>query len=276
MSYNSTVKTAEQATKNIVSGLKSLADTEAKKSRLVSTLGISLADLLTFSEAEAHTFDNAKSMLRELVKSVVPTEKNAKGDDVPDASAVTKLMSSAQDAVKIAMLLIRTDSGFIAGYVRNDARSYVSAETFNGMSADAKKRHSQEVFWNRSQTFPMMKVGQDVIDSPSNLLMPTVSEMQDAYKVHFLNADIDSGYKVKSADRNKSDDLMKNPASIKKTLYAVMNWLDDGGLMAIDTAETADKKDGETIKILSDLAQKIDLAIDENAKANREADQQAA
>jgi len=262
MSYTSTVKTAEQASKNIVAGLKSLADTDATRTRLVASLGINLADLISFSEQASQTFDNAKAQLRELVKTVVPTEKNAKGEDVPEQAAVGKLMSSAQDAVKIAMLLINPNSGFTAGYVRNDARDYVSPETYAGMNKDAKAKHSPEIFWNRAETFPRMKVGQDTIPSPTELKLPTVSEIQDAYKVHFLNAEVD-GHKIKAAERQNGEDVIDTPKKAVAAIAKLTAYLKDDNLLAVND---------KTLKIFSDFHIELETAIDKRLGADAEAD----
>ena len=262
MSYTSTVKTAEQATKNIVAGLKSLAETDVKRTRIVSSLGINLADYISFSEQSSQTFDNAKAQLRELIKTVVPTEKNAKGEDVPEQAAVGKLMSSAQDAVKIAMLLINPNSGFTAGYVRNDSRAYVSAETYAGMNKDAKAKHSPEVFWNRSMTFPKVKLGQDPVDSPTSLLLPTVSEMQDAYKVHFLNAEVD-GHKIKSAERQNGEDVIDTPKKAVAAIAKLTAYLKDDNLLAVND---------KTLKVFSDFHIDLETAIDKRLMADKEAD----
>ena len=106
---------------------------------------------------------------------------------------MTRMMSSAADAIRLAMLILNGEkTGFVSGYVRNDASDYVDAATFAGMKPDAQKRHSREVFWNRSKTFPRMKLAGTDVASPTDFVMPTVDEMKKAYKRHFEAADLNS------------------------------------------------------------------------------------
>lgn len=270
MTYVSTVKTTTEATNAIRESLKSLKATEQQKSRIVSTLAISLADLISLSAPEMRSLEGCKGLLKDIVKGCVAQDENGK----PDNAEVQRLMGSAGDAVKLAMLVFNGDkTGFVAGYVRNDGAEYVDAATYNGMTKEAKSRHSAEVFWNMSKTFPCMKMAGAPVPTPDARTMPTVAEMGKAYKRHFENVPLNADQTgLEAPKRDNAEGVINTPTEARKTALALIHWLKDGNLLSAEQADKAKKADGATLKRLTELAQQIDLAIEENAKATRVAD----
>ena len=270
MTYISTVKTTNEATNAIRASLKNLKATEQQKSRIVSTLAISLADLISLSAPEMRSLEGCKGLLKDIVKGCVAQDENGK----PDNGEVQRLMSSAGDAIKLAMLVFNGETtGFVAGYVRNDGAEYVDAATYNGMTKDAKGRHSAEVFWNMSKTFPKMKMAGAAVPTPDARTMPTVAEMGKAYKRHFENVPLNSDQTgLEAPKRDSAEGVINSPTEARKTALALIHWLKDGNLLVAEEADKAKKVDGATLKRLTELAQQIDLSVEENAKATRVAD----
>ena len=271
MTYVSTVKTTNEATNAIRASLKNLKATEQQKSRIVSTLAISLADLISLSAPELRSLEGCKGLLRDIVKGCVAKNEDGK----PENSEVQRLMGSASDAIKLAMLVFNGEkTGFVAGYVRNDGADYVDAATYNGMTKEQKSRHSVEVFWNMSKTFPCFKMAGTAAPTPENMkTLPTVAEMGKAYKRHFENAPLNADQTgLEAPKRDNAEGVINSPTEARKTALALIHWLKDGNLMSAETDDKAKNVDGATLKRLTELAQQIDISVEENAKATRVAD----
>jgi len=270
MTYVSTVKTSLEATNSIRAQLTQLDKTEKQKSRIVSILAISLADLISLSPSEMRSLEGCRSLLKDIVKGCVAKNEDGK----PENGEVVRLMGSAGDAVKLAMLVFNGNTtGFVAGYVRNDGAEYVDAATYNGMTKDAKSRHSAEVFWNMSKTFPAMKMAGSPVPTPNAIIKPSVAEMGKAYKRHFENAPLNADQTgLEAPKRDSAEGVINSPTEARKTALALIHWLKDGNLLVAEEADKAKKVDGATLKRLTELAQQIDISVEENAKATRVAD----
>jgi len=268
--YVSTVKTTTEATTVIRSQLTQLDKTEKQKSRIVSILAISLADLVSLSAPELRSFEGCKGLLKDIVKGCVAKNEDGK----PENGEVQRLMSSAGDAIKLSMLVFNGETtGFVAGYVRNDGAEYVDAATYNGMTKEQKARHSAEVFWNMSKTFPAMKMAGSPVPTPDAIIKPSVNDMGKAYKRHFENAPLNADQTgLEAPKRDNAEGVINSPTEARKTALALIHWLKDGNLLSAETDDKAKKVDGATLKRLAELAQQIDISVEENAKATRVAD----
>jgi hypothetical protein len=283
-------KNAETSKGNIASLIKHQEENERKATRLVSALAINLADYETNlvagkDAADRVSFDFAlmNENLRKIVTAGAPRDMT--NDGKADSKYVSKAMSSALDAVKIAIMLLTPEkTGFSAGFVKNeDSDDFVSAETYNGMTAGEKDRHSPEIFWNMAKTFPKRSEGKKATsDSPTNNLLPTRANMRDAYKRHFGDGELNeqkTGLKTGNRD-NPTQPLLTEKTERKQVwqvLDNVKNWLETGSFMAFDMAESkGDKKAaGVTLGRLNDLATAIEKCISDNATALKDAEQQA-
>ena len=257
MTYISTVKSQDQAFDNLKAGLRTLKTHDESRTRIMSALAISLADAMSFATEQG--FAACQEMLRDVVKTVVA--RNEKNE--PDAGETRKLMGSAGDAVKAAMLLLDADSGVVAGYRRNDGRDYVDAATYAGMNKQTQDRHSPELFWDRSKTFCKEKVGQDIRTSTSDILIPTQDNIRDAYKVHFGNAEIMDGYKIKPTARPEGEGI-NSQSDAKRHIAYLTAWIKDGNLLTLD-----DKQAAQYAK----LVEVITGALKERDNANSQADE---
>ena len=227
MTYVSTVKTRDEALSNVKTNVQGIKKTEDEKGRMMAALGIAIADAVSFATEQGYAA--CQETLRDVVKTIVP--RNEKNE--PDNAHTQKLMGQSGDSCKIAMLLLNAKTGFVAGYKRKDSRDFVDATTFAGMNKQAQDRHVPEIFWDRSQTFKKEKVGQDIRTSSTDTLIPSQENMRDAYKVHFGNAEIDQGYKIKTASRPEGEGI-NTKEDAKRHIAYLTAWVKAGNLMVAD------------------------------------------
>jgi len=227
MTYVSTVKTRDEALANVKTNVQGIKKTEDERGRIMAALGIAIADAVSFASEQGYAA--CQDTLRDVVKTIVP--RNEKNE--PDNTLVQKLMGQSGDACKIAMLLLDAKTGFVSGYKRKDSRDFVDATTFAGMNKQAQDRHVPEIFWDRSQTFKKEKVGQDIRTSSTDTLIPSQDNMRDAYKVHFGNADIADGYKIKTGTRPEGEGINSN-ADAKRHMAYLAAWIKDGAMLVAD------------------------------------------
>ena len=257
MTYVSTVKTRDEAIANVKVNVQGIRKTEDEKVRIMAALGIAIADAVSFASEQGYAA--CQDTLRDVVKTIVP--RNEKNE--PDNSHTQKLMGQSGDACKIAMLLLNAKTGFVAGYKRKDSRDYVDASTFAGMNKQAQDRHVAEIFWDRSQTFKKEKVGQDIRTSSTDTLIPSQDNMRDAYKVHFGNAEIDQGYKVKTASRPEGEGINSN-ADAKRHIAYLTAWIKDGNLLVADE---------KALKQYASLVETIQKGMAERINAESQTDE---
>ena len=115
----------------------------------------------------------------------------------------------------------------------------------------------------RSKTFRKEKVGQDIRTSTSDILIPTQDNIRDAYKVHFGNAEIMDGYKIKPTARPEGEGI-NSQSDAKRHIAYLTAWVKDGNLLTLD-----DKQAAQYAK----LADIITGALKERDNANSQADE---
>ena len=262
MTYVSTVKSRELAIDNAKALCRDIKTTGEKQTRNISALSIALADAMTF--AAEKNFLACQETLKEVVKSVVA--RNEKNE--ADADETRALMKMAGNACKFAMLLLDGEkTGVVAGYRRNDSRDYVDAATFAGMNKQAQDRHSAEIFWNGSKTFSGIRQGKDIVKRSDDILIPTVNEALDAYRVHFGGAEVEKsgqyGYKVKSADRPEGEGI-NSKADAKRHIAYLTAWIKDGHLLTLSKDE---------LKQYENLVATIQKGLTEKANADSQTDE---
>lgn len=262
MTYISTVKSREVAIDNAKALCRDIKSTGEKQTRNIAALSIALADAMTF--AAEKNYLACQETLKEVVKSVVA--RNEKNE--ADADETRALLKMAGNACKFAMLLLDGEkTGVVAGYRRNDSRDYVDAATYAGMNKQAQDRHSPEIFWDGSKTFTGVRQGKDIVKRSSDILIPTVNEALDAYRVHFGGAEVEKsgqyGYKVKSAERPEGEGI-NSQSDAKRHIAYLTAWVKDGNLLTLD-----DKQAAQYAK----LADIITGALKERENANSQADE---
>jgi len=242
--------------------------------KICSGLAINLADLMSNTKSDdtvAFDFNQCKEALREIVEAGAPRDATG-GQTKPEAKYVANMMSSANDAVKIAIMLLTCDkTGFYAGYRRNDAGDFVPAETYAAMTDQEKGRHSPEVFWDMSKTFPNEMRNGAKSPTPKTKSMPDRKDMRNAYSLHYGKAKLNTnGTAIHVEPKNKSEQPALSSTSSAKDVMAVLdnvgNWLDGDNLMAMDETPTL-------LKRVAELGDKLDAAIQRNAEAQKAADQ---
>lgn len=270
---------AETARATAKATLKGMNETIKKSARHFVTLSIALADIV--ADADDQTHDGVKAELKLLTISV--GEETYPTDETAAKKLARDLDKHSYACVKTCLLLIG-EKGFFSGYRHADTQDYVTKETYDAMNTQTKATHHQELFWERDKTFPRDKnaTGNPVASS-SEKVIPTQQQVLDAYALHFSTRELNEskdGLKPTTKTTStenlpflKSDSPAKDVWKIADNLG---NWLDDDNLLSIDTDESEGKKsgNGSTLKRLNELAEKIEKAIDRNATAIRDADQQ--
>ena len=243
--------------------------------RISSGLAINLADLMA-NERKNDTvqfqFADCKSALRTIVESAAP--KDMEKDGAPESAFVQRMMSQADDAIKIAIMLLTPEkTGFFAGYRKNDAGDFVSAQDYAAMTQPQQATHSPEIFWNKAKTFPVTMIEKAKTPTPTTKMMPKRTEMREAYSLHYGNRKLNanqSGLLVTPKDKDNQP-LLKTESSAKDVMSVLDNlgnWLDGDNLLSLD-----DEK-GIMLERITKLGNQIDMAIQRNAVANQEANQQ--
>ena len=272
MTYVSIISTDENVSRDNLAKLvvaKKRNNDEATK--ICSGLAINLADLMANTKSDdtvAFDFSQCREALREIVEAGAPRDATG-GQTKPEAKYVNSMMSSANDAVKIAIMLLTSEkTGFYAGYRRNDAGDFVTVETYAAMTEQEKGRHSPEVFWDMSKTFPFELRNGAKSATPKTKTMPERKDMRNAYSLHYGKAKLnDNGTALRVEPKNKTEQPALSSTSSVKDVRAVIdnvgNWLDGDNLMTMDK---------ELLERVAKLGNQCDAAIQRNAEANKVAD----
>ena len=271
LAYQPIISTdAETATKGVADMVKRQRQNEAEATRIMSGLAINLADLVAINrnakegaEAVAFSFEGCKATLRDICETLAPKDMTNGGE--PDKATVNKMLSSANDAVKICIMLLTAEkTDFVAGFRHADNKDYVSAADYAAMNEKTKATHSPEIFWNRSKTFPKIKEDGATLSSRPDFVMPKKQEMRDAYSVHYGEGVVNSdGTGLAVKPRQSDSDTIANHDDFTKAVAKVVAYL------KTDAAKAADDKQFEVFKRLADEAEK---AVNSAIQANIEAD----
>ena len=271
LAYQPIISTdAETAAKGVADMVNRQRQNEAEATRIMSGLAINLADLVAINrnakegaEAVAFSFEGCKATLRGICEELAPKDYTNGGE--PDKATVNKMLSSANDAVKICIMLLTAEkTGFVAGFRHADNKDYVSAADYAAMDAKTKATHSPEIFWNRSKTFPKIKEDGATLNSRPDFVMPKKQEMRDAYSVHYGEGKVNSdGTGLVVKPRQSDSDTIDSHDDFTKAVAKVVAYL------KTDAAKAADDKQFEVFKRLADEAEK---AVNSAIQANIEAD----
>jgi len=274
--YTAVISTDAATSRTNLGRLVRESDNNSKEAtRISSGLAINLADLMANerkSDAVQFSYADCKSSLRTIVENAAP--KDMEKDGKPETAFVSRLMSNADDAVKIAIMLLTPEkTGFFAGYRKNDAGDFVSAQDFAAMTQPQKERHSPEIFWNKKMTFPTTMINKAKTPTVETKLIPPRQEMRDAYALHYGNRELnETRSALKSTPKDKTNQPLLSSSSSVKDIMSVLdnvgNWLDNDNLLSLD-----DEK-GIMLERVTKLGNKVDAAILRNADAQKEANQQ--
>lgn len=259
---------AGTAANNVADMVKRQRQNETEATRIMSGLAINLADLVALNrsnkdgaDAVQFSFEGCKSALRGICETLAP--KDMTNDGEPDKATVNKMLSSANDAVKICIMLLTGEkTGFVAGYRHADNKNYVSATDYAAMDAKTRAMFSPEIFWNRAKTFPKIKEDGAELDSRSDKVMPKKEEMRNAYALHYgegqLSAD-QCGLFVKQ--RQKDSETIDSHSDFTKVVAKVVAYLKTDASLATDDDQF------EVFKMLASEAEK---AVNAKIKADTE------
>lgn len=271
LAYQPIISTdAETAAKGVADMVNRQRQNEAEATRIMSGLAINLADLVAINrnakegaEAVAFSFEGCKATLRGICEELAPKDYTNGGE--PDKATVNKMLSSANDAVKICIMLLTAEkTGFVAGFRHADNKDYVAAADYAAMNEKTKAMHSPEIFWNRSKTFPNIKEDGTKLPSRTEYVMPKKQEMRDAYSVQYGDGVLNGeGTALAVKTRQSDSDTIASHEDFTKAVAKVVAYL------KTDAAKAADDKQFEVFKRLADEAEK---AVKSAIQANIEAD----
>ena len=268
------------ATANIQTALRTLRENNEKRGRIVATLGVELSKLIGTWEASARTYDAARAALETIGKSIVAQDV----DGAADKDELRSLMGSASDAVKIAVLLCKEGSGFVAGYARLDGqKTLVTQEQLDAMPENHRSNFAPEVFCDYSKTLPNEPNGKNAPKprTADYMEIATVKMVEAGHKRHILQKALNAektGFATDPKNDHKQPQLKAD--SSNKEVWQVIdnfkNWLATDSLQSLEEKEEESKlkKEARTLSRLNALADAIEACIARNAVAVQDAEQQ--
>ena len=255
--FDTTLK-AETA---IVQSMGVVAKQSGELGKAVDTLAINMASWMA-NVATDGIVPSDKDIRSEYTRLAKATGRNIEDDETGDVYA--RVMSHYGNASKMARLLV-SGKGVVAGYRLGKQSAMVLPSDAHNAKGELKRDMIPTVFVCRKDTFPKKNVGTasnpQVEDDNDTFFKPMkTSEINDYYRVQFLDAELEGGYKIKS-DRT--------PESEKAYGLSTQN---DIRITARDLAK-AIKKSGfsdtmveDTKIVLQNLQKAIDAAIASEAQ----------
>ena len=255
--FDTTMK-AETA---IVQSMGVVAKQSGELGKAVDTLAINMASWMA-NVATDGIVPSDKDIRSEYTRLAKATGRNIEDDETGDVYG--RVMSHYGNASKMARLLV-SGKGVVAGYRLGKQSAMVLASDAHNAKGELKRDMVPAVFVCRKDTFPKKNVGtasnpQPEDDNDTFFKPMKTSEINDYYRVQFLDAELEGGYKIKS-DRT--------PESEKAYGLSTQN---DIRITARDLAK-AIKKSGfsdtmvdDTKIVLQNLQKAIDAAIASEAQ----------
>jgi len=255
--FDTTLK-AETA---IVQSMGVVAKQSGELGKAVDTLAINMASWMA-NVATDGIVPSDKDIRSEYTRLAKATGRNIEDDETGDVYG--RVMSHYGNASKMARLLV-SGKGVVAGYRLGKQSNMVLPSDAHNAKGELKRDMISAVFVCRKDTFPKKNVGTasnpQVEDDNDTFFKPMkVAEINDYYRVQFLDAELEGGYKIKS-DRT--------PESEKSYGLSTQN---DIRVTARDLAK-AIKKSGfsdtmvdDTKIVLQNLQKAIDAAIASEAQ----------
>ena len=259
--FENTVK-AESA---IVQTMQVVAKQSGELGKAVDQLAIQLASWMA-GVAQDGVVPADKDCRAEFTRMAKAAGRNLEGDETGDAYG--RIMSHYGNASKMARLLV-SGRGVKAGFRLGKQNHFVSDSEARNTKGELKKDMVPAVFVCRKETFPKKNAGTasnpNVQDDNDTFFLPMKSaEINDYYRVQFLGAALEGGYKIKSE---------RTPEAEKSYGLATQN---DLRITARDLAK-AIRKDGfadtmldDTKSVLVSLAKAIEKAIADDAENEKD------
>ena len=255
--FENTVK-AESA---IVQTMQVVAKQSGELGKAVDQLAIQLASWMA-GVAQDGVVPADKDCRAEFVRMAKAAGRNLEGDETGDAYG--RIISHYGNASKMARLLV-SGRGVKAGFRLGKQNQFISDSEARNAKGELKKDMVPAVFVCRKETFPKKNAGTasnpNLQDDNDTFFLPMKSaEINDYYRVQFLGAALEGGYKIKSE---------RTPETEKSYGLGTQN---DIRITAPDLAK-AIRKDGfadtmldDTKTVLASLAKDIEKAIADDAE----------
>ena len=193
--FENTVK-AESA---IVQTMQVVAKQSGELGKAVDQLAIQLASWMA-GVAQDGVVPADKDCRAEFTRMAKAAGRNLEGDETGDAYG--RIMSHYGNASKMARLLV-SGRGVKAGFRLGKQNHFVSDSEARNTKGELKKDMVPAVFVCRKETFPKKNAGTasnpNLQDDNDTFFLPMKSaEINDYYRVQFLGAALEGGYKIKS------------------------------------------------------------------------------
>jgi hypothetical protein len=245
----------------IVQTMQIVAKQSGELGKAVDQLAIQLASWMAGAASDG-VVPSDKDCRAEFVRMAKAAGRNLEGDETGDAYG--RIISHYGNASKMARLLV-SGRGVKAGYRLGKQNNFVSDSEAHNAKGELKRDMVPAVFVCRKETFPMKNAGTASNPNPQEdrdafFLPMKGAEINDYYRVQFLGAALEGGYKIKSE---------RTPEAEKSYGLATQN---DLRITARDLAK-AIRKDGfadtmldDTKTVLASLAKAIEKALAADAE----------
>lgn len=246
----------------IVQTMQIVAKQSGELGKAVDQLAIQLASWMACAASDGIIVPSDKDCRAEFVRMAKAAGRNLEGDETGDAYG--RIISHYGNASKMARLLV-SGRGVKAGYRLGKQNNYVSETEAYNTKGELKRDMVPAVFVCRKETFPNKNAGTasnpNIQPDNDTFFLPMKSaEINDYYRVQFLGAALEGGYKIKSE---------RTPEAEKSYGLATQN---DLRITARDLAK-AIRKDGfadtmldDTKTVLASLAKAIEKALADDAE----------
>jgi len=224
------------------------------------------SDLSTQALLVAYTDLVFHQATKKANKNIIPSFDTCKGDfkswvaeSTDDKSIQARLQRRCDFVVKGALLCHALPNAFCIGYHSVEDKNFIAPDARVGKPSTFEDRYTQSLFWKRSEIFAKEQIDKKtMLDSRSDWVQPIQSDVEDAFKITFGNATINSNKtgiereeRVKDEERNYSLNGSKEILRTVDGLIAHLKKSEDNalGLMSKGDAEKAKT----TFKTLADL-----------------------
>tara|TARA_R100001510_G_scaffold48082_1_gene45662 strand:+ start:358 stop:1203 length:846 start_codon:yes stop_codon:yes gene_type:complete len=192
-------ETTLKAETAIVQTMQVVAKQSGELGKAVDQLAIQLASWMA-SAATDNVVPSDKDCRAEFTRMAKAAGRALEGDETGDA--YSRIISHYGNASKMARLIV-SGRGVKAGYRLGKQSAFVSETDARNAKGELKKDMVPAVFVCRKETFPKKNVGTASNPNPQDdtdaFFLPMKSaEINDYYRVQFLGAALEGGYKVKS------------------------------------------------------------------------------
>jgi len=224
------------------------------------------SDLSTQALLVAYTDLVFHQATKKANKNIIPSFDTCKGDfkawvaeSTDDKSIQARLQRRCDFVVKGALLCHALPNAFCIGYHSVEDKNFIAPDARVGKPSTFEDRYTQSLFWKRSEIFAKEQIDKKtMLDSRSDWVQPIQSDVEDAFKITFGNATINSNKtgiereeRVKDEERNYSLNGSKEILRTVDGLIAHLKKSEDNALGLMSEGDANKAK--ISFKTLADL-----------------------